>query len=271
MKTLKNLFFVFAIAITVFSMSSCNMVTVEPGTVAILVDKPWLFGHEGVRQETVKPGRTFTWITTDDVHYSVVPAVHEEHFENIMTADNNPVSFSAYIKIAVDADRAWYLHDKFLEKWYENNVQPKFRTKVRDKACVHQMFALTTDRKISVIMETELVKEMQDYAAATGLPIRIEEVNIGAIQPQPEVLNEIAMTAAKVQNKKTQDAEAAAQIARQSAERERANADKTYQREMGLSTDQYIQLQAIDMYRKAAESGKASFLVGTLPGVTIGR
>ena len=79
------------------------------------------------------------------------------------------------------------------------------------------------------------------------------------------------MTAAKVQNKKTQDAEAAAQIARQSAERERANADKTYQREMGLSTDQYIQLQAIDMYRKAAESGKASFLVGTLPGVTIGR
>jgi hypothetical protein len=34
---------------------------------------------------------------------------------------------------------------------------------------------------------------------------------------------------------------------------------------------QYIQLQAIDLYRKAAESGKASFLVGTLPGVTIGR
>jgi regulator of protease activity HflC (stomatin/prohibitin superfamily) len=271
MKTLRNLFFLALIAFTAFSMQSCNMVTVDPGTVAILVDQPWFFGHEGVRQKTIKPGRTFTWITTDDVHYSVVPTVHEERFENIMTSDNNPVSFTAYIKLSVDPDRAWFLHDKFLEKWYENNIQPKFRTKVRDKACVHQMFALTTDRKISVAMENELVKEMQDYVASIGLPVKVQEVNVGTIKPQPEVLNEIAMTAAKVQNKKTQDAEAAAQVARQNAERERANADKTYQREMGLSTDQYIQLQAISMYREAAESGKASFLVGTLPGVTIGR
>jgi len=270
MRNFKNLLFAFTIALMAISMQSCNMVTVEPGTVAVLVDQPWFFGNGGVRQETMEPGRQFTWLTTDDVHYSTVPLVYEEHFQNIMTSDNNPVSFSAYIKIAVSGEKAWYLHDEFLEEWYKNNVQPKFRTKARDKACVHQMFALTTDRTISVQIETSLKKEMQEYVDQIGLPVTIDEVNIGAIQPQPEVLNEIALTAAKVQNKKTQEAEAEAQKARENAERQRAIADKAYQREMGMDNTQFIQLETIRMYRSAAKSG-STFIIGNVPGVTVSR
>ncbi len=268
---MKNIKWIIGLIGIIFVMSftqSCTTVAPNPGEVAVLVDKPWFFGKGGTRDETWPAGRQYTWPSTDAILYKTVPIMYEEHFDNIMTSDNNPVSFSAYIKISVKGDSAAYLHKKFLDEWYKNNVQPKFRTRVRDKSCSHQMFELTSDRVISAKMETDLVKEMISYANEIKLPVIINEVNIGSVQPQKEVLAEIANTAAKVQNQKTQDAEKAAQIKRQGAETERAIADLAYMKKMGLTNEQFIQLKAIDMYTAAAGQG-TTFLFGNIPGVTI--
>ena len=270
MKTLRAVFIVAVFVILTSFMQSCTIVTVEPGEVAVLTDQPWFFGHGGVRPQTVSTGRSYTWISTDYEKYTVTPIMYEEHFENIMTSDNNPVSFSAYIKISVKGDSAAYLHKTFLAEWYKNNVQPKFRTKVRDKACMYEMFKLTTDRTVSTKMESELVAEMTQYVNKIKIPVIVEEVNIGSVQPQPDVLAEIAQTAVKVQNQKTQDAEKAAQIKRQGAETERAIADQAYKNNMGLTNDQFIQLKTIEMYEKAAKEG-TTFLFGSVPGVTVGK
>ena len=60
-------------------------------------------------------------------------------------------------------------------------------------------------------------------------------------------------TAKAVQAKQTQEREAEVQLAREKAERQRAVADKAYQNEMGLSTQQFIQLKAWDII--AAKNG----------------
>ena len=56
-----------------------------------------------------------------------------------------------------------------------------------------------------------------------------------------------------MQAKQTQEREAEVQLAREKAERQRAVADKAYQNEMGLSTQQFIQLKAWDII--AAKNG----------------
>jgi len=51
-------------------------------------------------------------------------------------------------------------------------------------------------------------------------------------------------TAAQIQAKQTQERRQEMEAAREGAEKQRAIADKAYQRELGLTTDQFIQLKA---------------------------
>lgn len=268
MKTIKLIFGILALITIMFTMPSCSVVTVESGEVAVLNDKPLLFGTGGVRSESWGPGRYYTWISTSHEKYQTIPVNYEEHFENIITADNNPVNFSAYIKISVKSDSAWYLDKKFLKEWYKNNIQPKFRTKVRDKSCPHKMFDLTTKREISVQMENELKDEMIIYCNGIKIPVIIEEVNIGSVQPQPSVLEAIALTAATVQNQKTQDAESDLQDRRKIAEEKRAISDMAYKNKMGLTNEQFVTLKYIEML---GNSSGSTFVVGEIPGMTINR
>lgn len=263
-------YFMFAILalVSLISFTSCTSVTPNPGEVAVLVDKPWIFGEGGVRSEVWGTGRQYTWPSTSYVIYETAPSTYEEHFENVVTKDNNPINFSSYIKIAVLGDSAWYLHSKFLKEWYKNNISPKFRTMVRDNASPYEMFQLTSQREILVKIEQKLKDDMIAYCKTIKIPVSVLEVNVGSVQPQPEVLKEIAETAAKVQNQKTQIAEGKAQDERKVAEEKRAIADMAYKNKMGLSNDQFIQLEYTKILDKAAGGG-STFVIGQVPGLTL--
>ena len=268
MKKIKFLIFGLLVFMTAMSFTSCTSVDPNSGEVAVLVDKPWLFGKGGVRPEIWGTGRQYTWPSTDYIIYKTAPVTYEEHFENVVTKDNNPINFSAYIKIEVKGDSAWYLHSKFLEEWYKNNISPRFRTMVRDNASPYEMFQLTSQREILVKIEQKLKDDMIVYCNTIRIPVVVSEVNVGSVQPQPEVLKEIAETAARVQNQKTQIAEGKSQDERKVAEEKRAIADMAYKNKMGLTTDQFVQLQAIKMYSDAAGQG-TTMIFGNVPGITI--
>jgi len=202
--------------------------------------------------------------------YKTIPITYEEHFENLVTKDRNPISFSVYIKISVRSDSAWYLNKKFSAEWYKMNNSPRFRTIIRDKASQYDMFQLTSQREILVKIEKEALDEMINYSNKIVMPITNEEVNIGSVQPTQKVLDEIANTAARVQNKNTQIAEGQAQDERKVAEEKRAIADMAYKNKMGLTTDQFVQLQAIKMYETAAGQG-TTMIFGSVPGITLNK
>lgn len=272
MKKIK--FFIFGLFAIMVAMSftSCTSVSVNPGEVAVLVDKPWLFGKGGIRSEVWGTGLQYTWPSTNAIIYKTIPITFEEHFENIVTKDNNPITFSCYIKISVKADSAWYLQDKFSEDWYKQNISPRFRTKVRDKACMFEMFQLTSQREIVTKIEKELEAEMSNYVKQIKMPLLSDafECNVGSVQPQPEVLKEIAATAAKVQSQKTQVEEGKYQDERRTAEEKRAVADLAYMNKMGLNRDQFVQLEVVKMYKEAAVAG-TTMIFGNVPGITINK
>lgn len=272
MKTIKFLIFGLLALLGTMSFTSCHSVSVGTGEVAVLVDQPWFFGKGGIRQEVWGTGLQYTWPSTHSIMYKTIPITFEEHFENIVTKDNNPINFSVYIKISIKPDSAWYLQDKFSEEWYKQNISPRFRTKVRDKACMYEMFQLTSQREIVTSIEKELESEMKSYVCKIKMPLLTEafEVNVGSVQPQPEVLKEIAATAAKVQSQKTQIEEGKFQDERNISEGKRARADLAYMNKMGLNKDQFVQLETIKMYKESAAAG-TTMIFGNLPGITLNK
>ena len=132
------------------------------------------------------------------------------------------------------------------------------------------MFQLISQRDILQKVEKELTSEMIAYATKIGIPVIIEEVNIGSVQPQPMVLAEISNTAAKIQNQKTQIEEGRVQEERRNAEEKRAIADLAYQKKMGLTTEQFVQLEIVKMYDNASGKG-TTMIFGNVPGITINK
>lgn len=101
--------------------------------------------------------------------------------------------------------------------------------------------------EIDSLLLTELRKHIAELSKDRELPIEIKQVVIGKAIPNKEQLDEMNKTAKAVQAKQTQEREAEVQLAREKAERQRAIADKAYQNEMGLTTQQFIQLKAWDI------------------------
>ena len=68
--------------------------------------------------------------------------------------------------------------------------------------------------------------------------------------PNKAQMTEMNNTDAQIQAKQTQERRYEMQLAREKTEKQRAVADKAYQKEMGLSMEQFISLRAWDVIEK---------------------
>ena len=82
------------------------------------------------------------------------------------------------------------------------------------------------------------------------LPITVVNVLVGRAIPNEMQKEEMNRTAAATQAKRTEESRKDMLIAKEAAERQRAIADKAYQNELGLSTDQFIQLRAWEIIKE---------------------
>ena len=107
-----------------------------------------------------------------------------------------------------------------------------------------------SNREVLNGIDKKVLKEMQDYVAELStekeFPVVIKNVIIGRAIPNAEQLEEMNKTAKAVQAKQTQEREAEVQLAREKVERLRAQADKAYREELGLSVEQLISLKWIE-------------------------
>jgi regulator of protease activity HflC (stomatin/prohibitin superfamily) len=234
-------------------MTSCHSVAPNGDQEAVLVMKPWIFGHGGVHKDAVSSGRAWLALSTDYVKFTITPTTYTESFDDMMTDDNTPVDFAAYLKLQIKKGETPVLLEKFGEKWYENSVAPTFRTMVRDKASMFKMFSLTSDREVLASIQKEVKDKITDYCNKIGLPVTVMEVTIGKVTPPEEVLEETRRTAAQNQSKLTQDARAAAEISRKQAEINKAIADKAYQTQMNMTTFEYLELRKLEIEKEKVE------------------
>lgn len=242
---------------SILTFSSCHSVSPNADEEAVLVKKPWFFGHGGVDMTPIKSGLTWCALSTYGVNFKIVPEKHEIFLDDLFSDDNTPLDFHSVIVTQVVSGKSPILLSNYGEKWFETNLYNYFCNLVRDHISQHSPFDLMSNREVLNTIDQKIAKQMQDYVNSLSknkeMPIIIKDVIIGKATPNKEQLAEMNRTAKVVQAKQTQEREYEVQIAREKAERQKAVADKAYMDEMRLSPSQFIQLKWVETV--AAKSG----------------
>lgn len=230
------------------SVTSCTAVRVEADEEAVLIMKPWFFGHGGVSSNPVSSGLEWCALTTDYALFKITPQRYDEIFDDIFSNDNTPLDFNTYIRIQIQKGKTPLLLQNYGVDWYDNNICVTYRNKTREYVSMYSPFDLISNREVIAKIDSLLLIDMRNYVAETSkvaeFPIDIVSVTTGAARPNKDQLEEMNLTAAAIQKAKTQERLYEMEKKRETAEKQRAVADKAYMHEMGLNADQYIQLRA---------------------------
>ncbi|MBI5636750.1 MAG: SPFH domain-containing protein [Nitrospinae bacterium] len=232
--------------------AACHAVSIGPGENAVLTDRPYFFGHGGVRPEPVGTGLTWAWWSTDATLVDVKPVQYDELFSDMMSKDNVPVHFNVYIKTQIR--NAPQLVEKFGDNWYSMNVKEPFRTVVRNLCKKYDMNQLVSSTEANEAMALEAKKEIIAIVTASQIPVDVMSVTVGRIIPTDEVMTAITATATQQQLQNTERQRALAQEIRKAAEIKRAEADNAYRMAMGLSPDLFVQLEGVKAFSGAVEN-----------------
>lgn len=231
----------------------CSMIKPNAGEEAVIVKKPWFFGHGGVSKNAVSTGMVWGAPTTSGIIFKITPVTITEPFDDMITDDNTPVDFNAYLKLKIKKGETPLLYEKFGYNWYEHSIKETFRTMIRDKASSYKMFDLAGNREVLAEIQKETSEKIKQYCDTLDIPIEILQVMVGAVTPPAEVLEETKRTAAQNQSILTQTARAKAEASRKNAEINKAIADKAYQNQMAMTVEQYLELRALEIEKEKIE------------------
>lgn len=269
-----------AVSAACLLLAACGRAAPDAGEEGVLIAKPWFFGHGGVDPEPVKAGLSFTSWTTSTVYVSVVPQTIKEHFDDIMSSDGVPVSFDAYIKLQVNdsvrlvkdfsgaSDPVKDEHsENNLPAWYANNLNGPLRNIIRDAVRKHGLNEIAITNSAQVDIEREAKIGIAAYISKMNIPVSLVDFSLGKANPPDAVRDQRVRTAAEQQRQITEHQTTLAEQARLAAEQARADADNAYRNRIGLTSEQFIQLQEIGMERQACFQNHCTFVTPGLSAV----
>lgn len=246
-------------------MIGCRTVSPDVGHEAVLIKKPFVFGHGGVDQDPVKTGLIIAAITTESVHVNMQPLQFTEHFDDLMSSDGVPLDFDSVVRVQITDSVA--IIKNFGEKWYANNVQAEYRNRVRQAVRKHGMNETAISTQAIEAIDAEVSAAMEKYLVEAKLPVKLIQMTVGKANPPDSVKNQRIETAAQEQRALTEQKRKLAEDQRKAAEQSRADADNAFRNAMQMSPDQYLRLETIKMQRDVCSGGKCSFIVSS-GGVT---
>lgn len=234
---------------TMTLFGSCTTVSPDYGQEGVKIHKPWFFGKGGVDMEPVETGLQYTWISTDYVIVTMVPVKYDEPLDDVTSNDNTLLDFNTQIQIQVEDNKSPILIKNYGIHFYENVIQEQYRNTVRSYISKYGPFDLMSNREvldsINIAVKNDMIAYIDELSERSGeLPIIVQNVLVGRAIPNTMQKEEMNRTAAATQAKRTEESRREMLIAKEAAERQRAIADKAYQKELGLTTDQFIQLKA---------------------------
>ncbi len=258
----------FAPLIACALLAGCGYASPDAGEQGVLVAKPWFFGSGGVDMEPVNAGATLVAASTDVVYIQVTPQAFTIEFDDLMPSNGIPLDFHTTIRLQVtDAPRLvkdWNggAHDKdgnASNVWFWGNIGPQFGNLVRSEVKNYEMASLAFSGAAIDEIDAKVFARLADFIARNKMPVKLLSVTIGRATPPDEILGQRTETAAQQQREQTMVAQQKAEEARRGAEAARANADNAYNREMGLSPGQFVDLKRIEMQREACTKGTCIF------------
>ncbi len=230
--------------------SGCLLVAIDAGHEGVLVPKPFFFGHGGVEPVPATTGRVLVAPTTEVIDVDVRPLQFSEHFD-IISAENAPVSFDAFLIANVIEGRSPELVVRYGFNWYLNNVKEAFRTFVREEVQKYPLFELTTKPATRARLQEAVEQEVRTkLIEKQGIPVRLNRVVIGSILPPKGVLEQTAQTIIQEQRKITMIEFQKAEESREKAEKQRGIADRAYREHLGLTAPEFVDLRRIEVQKE---------------------
>jgi hypothetical protein len=270
---------VFTTALLV-GMAGCSVAAPDAGHEAVWVEKPILFGHGGVDQTPVQPGREFGALTSTAVDVNMLPQRVDMEFDDMMTSSGVPVNFHVVAtftitdpvklvsKYGADTD------DKGSWGFWQRTVDQPLRTAVRDAVKKRDMQEMAISQTAADAVGREVSTAAIQIVQQTGVPILFSAINVGRVNPPDAIKNQRIETAAQEQRAITEQQTKLAEDQRKAAEQSRAAADNAYREAMQLSPDQFLQLERIKMQRDVCAHGTTcTFFIGggASPVIDVGR
>ena len=250
-------------------LSGCSVYSPDAGHEVVLVEKPWFFGHGGVDQDPVKPGRTFTAISTEGIDVYMQPQKFDTEMHDTMTSDGVPISFHAIVVLQVSDSVS--LIKNFGPNWYHNNLEEQFKTMVRQAVRKRGMNETAISTTALDAIDGEIHDSLLSFIKEKGLPVRLITMTVGRANPPDAIKNQRIETAAQEQRVQTEKQIKLAEDQRKAAEESRAAADNAYRQAIGLSPQQYVELKRIEMEVKVCAEGKCTFIEnsGAMPALNV--
>lgn len=251
--TMKNIF-VFSALCACMMLASCTVVAPEAGEEGVKVHKPWVFGSGGVDMTPVETGLQYTWLSTDYVIVNMLPQAYDEDLDDATSNDNTLLDFNTQIQLQVKDNMSPVLIKNYGANWYSSVIKEVYRNTVRGYISKFGPFDLMSNREVLDSINLFVKNDIQNYIKVLSskqgeLPIDVVNVVVGRAIPNERQKAEMDATAAATQAKRTEESRRDMLVAREAAERQRAIADKAYQEELGLTTDQFIQLRAWEIIK----------------------
>ena len=262
------------IAAACMLLSACGYAAPDAGTEGVLVRKPWFFGSGGVDMESVKTGSTIVAGSTDVMYIPVSPLPFEIEFKDMMPSNGIPLDFHTTIRLQVNNApllvRDWNGgatgdDGRLNHSWFWGNIAPQFTNLVRSEVKNYDMGALAFNGAAIDEIDRKVFAQLSDFIKKNKIPVTLLSVTIGRATPPQAILDQRTETAAQQQREQTMVAQQKAEEARQGAEAARANADNAYNREMGLSPGQFVDLKRIEMQREACGKGSTCIFGNATP------
>lgn len=243
-------------------------VEIPAGKVGVIVDKPYFFGNQGVRDDVVQPGRKWLWVTTEVVLIDSTPILKKEVANDYMSSDGVPLDFEAVIRVQI-TDAANMIA-QFGPNWYENNIQKEFQNAIRDTVKKYGLQETAINASASAKIDAEVTDKMEKYIKSAKIPVRLIQITLGKANPPDSVKDQRIATAQQEQRVQTEKQRKLAEDSRLAAEASRAAADNKYRNEMSLSPQQFISLETLKTYEKicgVTPEGKSNctFFIGGNP------
>lgn len=247
-----------------------HRVVTEPGYATVIVEKPWIFGDGGVRNEVQTTGVKWEWVTTTGLSVPTFDFKVDESFDDLPTKKQSFIDFSSFIKIRItdpvrlvkefkynnaDGQAWWY--------WYEQSIKEQYRTIVRNVSRQHVMEDILSNPKTIQDMETAIRTEMDKLIKEINIPIVIVDLSLGKASPNKAVMEEIDETARQQQRVKSEAERLQAENSRKAAEEARASADNAYRLKMNLSTSEFVALESVKRYSEACKYQTAHCIITT--------
>lgn len=246
-----------AVAVIMLFSVGCSSYSPDAGHAVVLVEKPMIFGHGGVDSEAVTTGRTFTALTTEGVDVNMQPAKYEVEMDDIQTSDGVPITFHAIAVLQVND--AVKLIATFGPQWYENDVLEPYKTMVRQQVRQHTMNETAISTTALDQIDNSIKNDLETFLKQKGLPVTLITQTVGKANPPADVKNQRIQTATQEQRIQTEMQTAKAEDQRKVAETARAQADNAYRMALGLSPEQFIELEKIKMQKDACAHSTCIF------------